>query len=336
MKVEEGELDQLRRLVNGYQVTQAIHVAVTLGIPDLVADGPRGVDDLAAASGADERSLYRLLRALASIGIFHEEDGRRFSSTPLVERLQQRSPDTLHGWAAFVGRPPIWQAWGDLLHSVRTGENAFRHVHGVDVWEARANDAAERAVFDRAMNDLTRGINRSLLDAYDFSRFSKVVDVGGGRGALLTGLLEAYPDLRGVLFDQPDVVEGVAAGLDPTVAERLEIVGGSFFDGVPASGDAYLLKAIVHDWEDPEALRILSACRRAARPGTAVLVVERELGDPNADPAVKFGDLNMLVNPGGCERTTAELAALLTSAGFRFVGATPSSSGWHLFEGVAE
>jgi hypothetical protein len=142
--------------------------------------------------------------------------------------------------------------------------------------------------------------------------------------------------MRGVLFDQPDVVEGVAAELEPGVAERLEIVGGSFFDGVPEGGDAYLLKAIIHDWEDPEAVGILQGCRRAARPGAAVLVVERELGEPNADPTAKFGDLNMLVNPGGCERTTPEFAALMAAAGFRFVGETPSSSGWHVFEGVAE
>jgi hypothetical protein len=332
----ESASDQLRRLINGYQISQAIHVAVTLGIPDLLADGPRAADDLAAASGADERSVYRLLRALASIGIFHEEDGRRFSSTQLSELLEEGAAQTLYGWAAFTARPPTWQAWGDLLHSVRTGENAFRHVHGVDVWEQRAQNPAERAVFDRAMTDVTRGVNRSLLDAYDFGRFSTVVDVGGGQGALLTALLETYPQMRGVLFDQPDVVEAVGDDLDPEVRERLAVVGGSFFDGVPESGDAYLMKAIIHDWEDAEALQILRSCRRAARPGASVLVVERELGAPNADPAAKFGDLNMLVNPGGCERTTAEFAALMASADFRFVGATPSSSGWHVFEGVAE
>jgi O-methyltransferase/methyltransferase family protein len=336
LSTEPTALDRLRQLINGYQVSQAIHVAATLGIPDLVANGPRQVGDLATASGSDERSLYRLLRALASIGIFHEEDGRRFSSTALSELLGDGAADSLYGWATFTGRPSSWQAWGSLLHSVRTGDNAFRSVHGVDVWEHRARDPAERAVFDRAMTDVTRGINRSLLDAYDFGRFSTVVDVGGGRGALLAALLEAYPTMHGVLFDQPDVVEGVAAELAPDVGERLEIVGGSFFDHVPESGDAYLLKAIIHDWEDPEALSILEICRRAARPGAAVLVVERELGSPNADPMAKFGDLNMLVNPGGCERTTAEFASLLESAGFRFVGDTRSSSGWHLFEGVAE
>jgi hypothetical protein len=336
MTLEDRPVDPLWRLVNGYQVTQAIHVAATLGIADLVAGGPRTAHELAAASGSDERSLYRLLRALASIGVFHEEDGRRFSSTELSERLQTDADGSLHGWAAFVGRRPAWEAWADLLYSVRTGENAYQHVHGTDVWTHRAGDPEESAAFDSAMASVTGSVNRSLLDAYDFSRFSTVVDVGGGSGALLAGLLGAYPDLRGVLFDQPHVVDGVVAHVDPDVAARLAIVGGSFFESVPEGGDAYLLKAIIHDWEDAEAVRILESCRRAAVTGTTLLVVERELGEPNSDPSVKFGDLNMLVNPGGCERTREELAALFSSAGFRFVDATPSASGWHLFEGVAE
>lgn len=336
MSVEERPLDELRRLANGYQITQAIHVAATLGIADLVADGPRSTDDLAAETGSDERSLYRLLRALASVGVFHEEAGRRFSSTPLSDHLRRDTPETLYGWAAFAGRPLVWRSWGDLLHSVRTGENAFRHLHGKDIWEYRAYDPVERAMFDQAMTDVTRGINRSLLTAYDFGRFSTIIDVGGGRGALLVALLEAHATMRGVLFDRPEVVEGVADGLDTGIAERLRIVGGSFFDEVPGGGDAYLLKAIIHDWEDSEALAILRVCRRAARPGASVLVVDRELGAPNENPSAKFGDLNMLVMPGGCERTSVEFAALLASAGFRFVGDTPSSSGWHIFEGVAE
>lgn len=332
----ERPLEELRRLANGFWISQAIHVAATLGVADLLAEGPRGVDDLAAETDSDERSLYRLLRALAGVGVFREETGRRFSSTSLSDLLRRDASETLYGWAAFAGRPLVWQPWGDLLHSVRTGENAFRHLHGTDIWEYRAQDPVERAMFDRAMTDVTRGVNRSLLAAYDFGRFSTIVDVGGGRGALLTAVLEAHPGMRGVLFDRPEVVDGVAHELDPGIAERLEIAGGSFFEQIPDAGDAYLLKAIIHDWEDPEALGILTTCRRAAGAGASVIVIDRELGAPNADPDAKFGDLNMLVLPGGCERTTAEFAALMTSAGFRFVGETPTSSGWHLFEGVAE
>jgi hypothetical protein len=336
VSVRERPLEELRGLVNGFRVSQAIHVAATLGVADLLAEGPRGVDELADATGSDARSLYRLLRALAAVGVFREEAGRRFSSTPLSDQLRRDAPETLYGWAAFAGSPLVWQAWGDLEHSVRTGENAVRHLHGMDIWAYRAENPVERAAFDRAMTDITRGVNRSLLDAYDFGRYSTVVDVGGGRGALLGALLEEHPTMRGVLFDRPEVVDGVADDLGPGIAERLEIVGGSFFEEVPAGGDAYLLKAIVHDWEDPEALAILQVCRRAARPGASVLVVDRELGAPNTDAPAKFGDLNMLVLPGGCERTTAEFAALLTSAGFRFAGETPTASGWHVFEGVAE
>ena len=189
----ERPLEALRRLVNGFRISQAIHVAATLGIADLLADGPRGVDDLAAETDSDERSLYRLLRALAGVGVFREETGRRFSSTSLSDLLRRDASETLYGWAAFAGRPLVWQPWGDLLHSVRTGENAFRHLHGTDIWEYRAQDPVERAMFDRAMTDVTRGVNRSLLAAYDFGRFSTVVDVGGGRGALLTAVLEAHP-----------------------------------------------------------------------------------------------------------------------------------------------
>src|SRR5262249_14870257 len=156
-----------------------------------------------------------------------------------------------------------------------------RHLHGVDIWEYRARDPVERSAFDLAMTDITRGVNRSLLSAYDFGRFGTVVDVGGGRGALLTALLEVHPGMHGVLFDRPEVVDGVVDELDPGIAGRLRVVGGDFFDEVPAGGDAYLMKAIVHDWEDADALRILESCRRAAAPGASLLVVDRELGEPN-------------------------------------------------------
>jgi hypothetical protein len=333
----DAPADALRRLANGYQVSQAIHVAAALGIADLVAAGPRAIDDLAAAAGADERSLYRLLRALASVGVFREEEGRRFALTPIAEYLRRDVPRTLYGWASHVGRPYYWQAWAYLLHSVRTGENAFAHVHGTDVWTYRADHPGESAVFDRAMADLTAGLHVSLLDAYDFGRYASVVDVGGGTGALLAALLSAHPGMRGVLLDQPHVVSAARDGLDGAgVLGRCEIVSGSFFDAVPAGADAYVLKAIIHDWEDEDALRILGACRRAAAPGAAVLVIERELGAANENAAAKFGDLNMLVGPGGRERTTDEYASLLAATGFRFAGVTPSSSGWHVFEGVAE
>jgi hypothetical protein len=314
--------DDLLRLVNGYQVSQAIHVAAVLGIADLLEDGPRTSDDLAAATETHPRTLYRLLRALAGAGVLREDEGRSFTLTPLGDPLRSNAPGSVHGWAAFAGRAPHRDAWTHLIDSVRTGENAFRIAHGVGAWESRAADPEENAAFDRAMVSRTRAVNGSLLDAYDFGRFRTIVDVGGGRGALLAALVEAYPSMRGVLFDQPHVVDGVDLG------ERVRVVAGSFFEEVPAGGDAYVLKWILHDWEDDEAAAILRVCRAATGDGATLLVVERELGSPEST----FSDLNMLVGPGGQERTREEYGTLFEAAGFRLVGATPTASGMSVLE----
>jgi hypothetical protein len=324
----------LRRLVNGYQVTQAIHVAATLGIADLLADGPRSSEDLAVAVDAHAPSLHRVLRALASIGVLHEDDDGRFALTEIGECLRSDAPDPVGGWAAFVGRPSHFAAWSGLLHAVRTGENAFRSVHGTDVWEYRAAHGEEGAIFDRAMTDLSRRGTRALLDAYDFSRFSALVDVGGGQGALLAAILAANPGLRGILFDLPGVVAAADGVLEAAgVADRCTIVGGDFFQAVPEGGDAYLMRAILHDWEDPESIAILRNIRAVIPEDGSVLVFERELGGPNANPEAKFSDLNMLVMPGGRERTVEEFAALYEQAGFELAGTTPTAAAMSVIEG---
>lgn len=323
----------LRRMINGYQVSQAIHVAATLSIADLLAGGSRGVDELAEASGTHAPSLYRLLRALASVGVLHEEDERRFSLTPLGEPLRSYAPESLAGWAAFVGRPYYWQAWSELLHSIRTGENAFRHVYGANVWEYRSAHPEESAIFDRAMTSTTRQVERAVIEAFDFGRFRTLVDVGGGRGALLAAVLAKHPEMTGVLFDQPHVVSRDLLEA-ARVADRCRVVAGSFFEAVPEGGDAYVLKEIIHDWEDQQAVAILTVCRRAMPDTGSVLVIERELGRPNEDPGPKFADLNMLVSPGGRERTLPEYAALFEAAGLRLAGTTPTGSGMQVIEGT--
>jgi hypothetical protein len=317
---------ELRRLVDGYRASQAVYVAMRLELPDLLGDGARTSAELAEAADAHPDALHRLLRALAGLGVLREEDGR-FALTELGRPLRSDVPGSLAGWAGFVGRPSYWQAWGALEHSVRTGENAFRHVFGTDVWSWRAERPEESAIFDRAMATITAGVNRSLQEAHDFGRYGVVVDVGGGNGALLLGLLEAHPELRGVLVDQPHVVAGAPAH------ERLEVVAGDFFESVPGGGDAYVLKAIVHDWEDEEAAAILRVVRRAMRDDAALLVLERVLGDANEDRDGAFSDLNMLVMPGGRERTRDEFEALFAAAGFRLAAVTPTSSGWNVIEG---
>jgi hypothetical protein len=319
----------LRRLVNGYQVTQAIHVAAVLGIADQLADGPRSSDDLAEAVGVHAPSLHRVLRALASVGVLHEGDDGRFALTEVGACLRSDAADPVGGWAAYVGGHAHFAAWGNLLHAVRTGENPFRAVHGADVWDYRAGHPEDGARFDQAMTDNTRRTNRRLLEAYDFAPFASVVDVGGGHGALLVALLSAYPRMRGVLFDLPHVVAGAAID-----AARCEVVGGSFFDDpLPAGADAYVLKAILHDWEDDDAVRILRACRSAAPGHALLLVVERDLGAPNEAPDAKFSDLNMMVGPGGRERTSGEFAALFAAGGFALRRAVPTGMGLSVYEG---
>ncbi len=330
---EQSPSATLRRLANGFQVSQAIYVAATLGIADELRAGPRSSADLAEATESHPGALHRLLRALASVDVLYEGADGRFSLTELGECLRSDAPQPVGGWAALVGRPYFWAAWGALLHSVRTGENAMTHLSGADPWDYRAERPEESAIFDRAMTDLSRRTNAAVLEAHDFSRYGTVIDVGGGQGALLAAILAAHPAVRGILFDRPHVVEpagGVLAAAG--VADRCTIVAGDFFEAVPEGGDAYVLRAVLHDWEDPEALAILLSCRRAIPEDGALLVVERELGGPNENSEAKFSDLNMLVLPGGRERTVEDFAALFAGAGFELSGTTRTATAMSVIE----
>ena len=308
---------RLMDLINGFQTSQAIHVAVTLGVPDLLRNGALPSDQLASITGTHPRSLYRLLRALAAIGVLSESEDRRFALAPLGRALASDAERSRNAWARFVAGPPMWAAWGHLLHSVRTGETGFRRIHGRDVWSFRADNPEDSALFDLAMRENTRGIVRELLSAYDFTQFSNIVDVGGGNGTLIARLLAACQQATGTLLDLAHVVAGAGDVLEQTgVRRRCKVLAGSFFDGVPGGGDAYVLKSILHDWDDREAQDILRNCRRAMSADARLLVVERMLAPPNEGLEGKLSDLNMLVNAGGRERTSEEFIALLAGAGF--------------------
>jgi len=323
----QSSIPALKRLVDGYRVSQAISAAVSLGVPDLLGDGSRTSAELAAATGAHEQSLYRLLRALASVGVLTEDEGCRFALTDLGRPLRTDDPDSLAGWAEFIARPYEWQAWSGLADAVRSGENAFASVHGVDVWTHRAQRPEEGVYFDRAMQSRLHLQTAALLDAYDFGRFRRVVDVGGGNGSLLAAILRRYESVEGVLFDQAHVVDGAPAILGAAhVADRCEVVAGSFFESVPEGGDAYVMSAILHDWEDEDAGRILETVRRAIPEDGALLVLERLVGGPNEDMEMKFGDLTMFVIPGGRERTRAEFADLFAASGFRLRDTVPAGA----------
>jgi hypothetical protein len=323
----------LRRLVNGYQASQALHAVATLGVADALAAGPRSAEDLAGETGTHADALYRVLRAVAALGVLEEQPGGRFALTPLGDGLRSDAPMSVAGWATQIGQPYYWEAWAHLADSVRTGENAFRLVHGTDVWTYRSTWQREQEIFNRAMESLSAVVVAAVVGAYDFSRFGRVVDVGGGYGSLLAAILARHPAMRGVLFDLPGVVAGAGdlqnrAG----VADRCETVGGSFFEEVPAGADAYMLKSVLHDWRDAEAAQILLTCARAMGPDTVLLAVERVVGPPNEDADAKLSDLNMLVAAGGVERTQTEWQSLLAAAGLKITQILPTRSGFSVIE----
>jgi hypothetical protein len=337
--VTAGELsprDALLRMTNGYQVSQAIHVAATLGIADLLKDGSRSADELAEATGTHAPTLYRLLRALASVGVFAEQSDSRFGSTPLAEHLQTDAPGSLRAWARLIGQPYFWSAWGHLLHSVNTGEPAFPDLHGTNVWEHRTAHPEEGEIFDAAMTGLSAPVAEAVAQSYDFSGIGVLADVGGGEGGLLATILAANPALRGVLFDLPHVVAAAGALLERAgVADRCEVVGGSFFETVPEGADAYLLKSIIHDWDDAAAIEILRTCRAPMADTGRLLVVEPVIRPGNEPDRAKFSDLNMLVMLGGRERTADDFERLYAEAGFRLTTIVPTGSPpFNIIEGV--
>lgn len=317
----------LYRLAGGYQVTRAIAAASELGIPDLLRDGPRAADDLARAAGAHTPSLYRLLRALATIDIVIEREGRIFELAPLGQFLRSDHPQTMAPWIANSTQPYFQDAWGHLVDAVRTGETAFEALHGMDVWQWRSTRPAENAIFNRAMTSLSRVTNAAITAAFDFGRFAHIVDIGGGNGAMLAAILAASPHARGTLFDQPHVVDTAAALVaEAGVADRCDIVGGDMFAAVPAGADAYVMRSILHDWNDERCAAILGRCREAMSTDGRILIVEMVVGPPNGGFREKFSDLNMLVMPGGRERTREEWEALLGSSAFRLIGITPTAT----------
>jgi hypothetical protein len=332
---EALDSSRLLALINGFQATQAIHVVATLGIPDLLGDGPLDSDELAASTRTHAGALYRLLRALAAVGIFHEDDSGRFALTSLGNLLRSEVAGSRGAWARNVVRPPLWDSWGHLLHSIRTGETAFRHVHGNDVWEFRGSNEEESAIFDAAMRENTSRLADSLLASYDFSQFRTIVDVGGGDGTLLARILAACPKANGKLLDLPHVTRrahDVFAACD--IADRATVVPASFFDAIPAGGDLYLLKHVIHDWQDAEAATILRNCRHAMRTGARLILIERIVGNPNKDAETAFADLNMLVNAGGRERAREEFVALMADAGLELNAITLLPASHFIIEAI--
>jgi hypothetical protein len=327
------ETDDMLRIIFGFRASQAVHVAAELAVADHLAAGPLPVADIAGRVGASPDALRRLLRALAAIGVFAEQPGDVFATNGLGATLESPHPARLRAVSSNTGSAYFWDAWGRLEHSVRTGENAFQSLHGTSVWEYRAQHPAAGERFDAAMLALTHRVARGVVDAYDFASVETLVDVGGGHGAFLAAVLDAYPGIRGVLYVLPHVVESAPAALaERGLGERVRLEGGSFFERVPTDGDCYLLKSVLHDWEDDDCVRILRACAASMPRDAVLLIVERLVGAPNDDPDTKFSDLNMMVLPGGRERTVVEFDALITAAGMKVARVIATSTAFNAIE----
>lgn len=328
---------ELVGIARAYRRSRALSVAAELGIADHLSEEPRAVDDLAAATGTNADALYRLLRALASIGVFHEDPDRRFSLTPMGEHLRTDHPLSVRPIARLLGADYEWAAWGELLHSIRTGENAAAHALGMDVWEYRRRHPGDSGVFDAAMRTFSSADAPALLAAHDFTRHRVIADIGGGVGALLAAILPELPHARGILFDQPQVVADAGPVLNESgVADRVEVVAGSFFESVPSGADAYVLRRVLHDWTDDDATEILRCLRRSIGSGARLLIVDAVVGPPNEDPLAAFLDLGMLVSEGGRERTEAEWVALLDAGHFRVESLTRATPTSHVIVAVAD
>ncbi|MBE7557685.1 methyltransferase [bacterium] len=323
----------LRQMIGGFWISQAIYVAAELGIADLLNGGPRCVEELAAQTHAHAGALYRLLRALASVGVFHEVGESRFALTPLAEGLSSDVEGSQRAFAVVMGAE-IYQAWGNLHFCVETGGEAFQKTFGMECFRYFTEHPERGRIFDAAMTGVHGGETEPMLDAYDFSRFESVADVGGGNGLTLAGILQRHPGMTGVLFELPGVAEGARELLARLgLTDRCRIVEGDFFASVPPGCDAYLMRHVIHDWDDAKAEAILSNCRRAMGPEGRVLLVEHVIASGNAPSFGKWLDLMMLV-VGGRERTEEQYRRLLEGAGLRLARVVPTAAGVSVLEAV--
>ena len=327
--------EQMIQMTSGHVIAQALYVVAELGIPDLLATRPHSSAELAQAAGAHAPSLYRVLRTLASLGVFVEEDDQTFGLTPLGATLRSDVRGSVRAWA-LVNCGVSWRAYGELLYSVRTGQPGFDRAFGMSVFDYTARHPDALALFGKMMIDFHGQEVAAVAAAYTLSDAKSVVDVGGGSGNLLAALLEANPRLTGTVFERPPVAETAiqwlhAAGL----SHRADVLEGDFFESVPTGGDVYVLSHVIHDWDEAHCLTLLGNCRRAIGPGGRLLIVETVLPGPNEPSPGRLLDLIMLANaPRGQERTLEEYRELLARADFRLARVVPTASPVSVIEAV--
>lgn len=321
---------ELIQMASGYWVSKMIFCAARLKIADHMTAGPRTTAQLAASTKCHEESLHRLLRALASLGIFRETRSGTFELTPKAEYLRSDHPQGIRDLADMLN-DKLFEAWCDILHSVQTGEGAVQKRFGGDFFSVvLSKDAEAAATFDKAMEQIHGSEVQLMLECYDWKRFTHIVDVGGGSGHTLFAILEHHPKAKGTVFDLPGVVERAKKSSHAS-AQRCEFAGGSFFEKVPAGGDCYYLRHIVHDWNDEGSIKILQACRAAMSKSSTLLIVEKAIPEGNEPEFAKLLDINMLAI-GGKERTLAQYEQLFAKAGLAFYKHYPTPGPTDLIE----
>lgn len=316
LAAEHDDTGWLERMFAGFAMTHSIYAAAKLGIADLLDAGPRAVEELAGLAGVHATSLNRLLRALASAGVFTETAPGTFALTPRAERLRTGAPDSLRDWAIVTGEITA-PSWGGLMHSLRTGRPAFESLSGMPLFSYFEAHPEIAAAFDGHQAQGGRALHAAVARALDFDANETIIDLGGGNGSLVAAILERHPELHAAIFDLPYLIERAQAAADRALDGRCEFIAGSFFEHVPPGADAYLLSRVLHDWDDDEAAAILDNCRRAMDTDARLLVIERIVPPGDEPHESKFMDLNMLLIAGGRERTEREYQALLERSGLQ-------------------
>ncbi len=329
--IAETSQATLRQMIDGYRVSQLICVAAELGIADRLATGAKHYEALAAATRTHAPSLFRLLRALTSAGVFTQTGEGRFALNPLAELLRSDAAGSLRPWALVSAS--TYRTWGHLDHSIKTGETAFDHIHGMDSWTYRERHPEEARVFNDAMSAHIALMTKAIVNAYEFSLFTTIMDVGGGQGTLLAAILKYCPDTRGILLDIPTAIREAKPMIEAAALDaRCQLVEGSFFDFVPRGADAYIPSRVLHDWNDDQVLQILANLRKAMKDDAKLLIIERVLDLENPAMETTLSDLHMLVRVVGRERTTDEFRGLLASSGFTLAQTWPTRSPFCIIE----
>jgi O-methyltransferase domain/Dimerisation domain len=322
-------------LSQGTIISTSLALAAELGIADLLADGPRSSEELAQATSTHPRSLYRLLRLLCCIGVFTEIQPDSFAQTPLSECLRTGVPGSMRSWLRMIGFKIRYHTHAEALHSIKTGEPAFKRVAGMEFFDYMAAHPDEGGVFNQAMNDMGQGVAAAVVGSYDFSGIGKIIDVGGGHGTLIARILQKYPEMTGILFDSPHVAESARESIASAgLAQRCEVVGGDFFKSIPSGCDAYLLRWIIHNWDNERAVTILRNCRQGMGERSRLLLIESVIPAGNEFHPGKLLDYIMLTSHSGQERMAEEYDSLLREADLRLNKVVPTGSHLSVIEAV--